>query len=301
MFNLERLRTLQAVARHGSVSAAADGLHITTSAVSQQLAKLEREAGQRLVARNGRGIRLTDAGLLLAEHAGLILAQVERAQADLEAHQGLIGGRLRLGAFPTALRGLVPGAVAELRTRHAQLSLNVYECEPEQCVRRLVRGDLDVGIVLDWYNKPFALPDGLVKAPLLDDTADLVVPAGHPLAERESVRLEEFAEDEWICWQDGGFCHEWLTFTLRSKGFEPKFAHWVEEHPTQLALVAAGLGVAVMPRLGRGAVPDACRVLTVRHPVRRHLYALWSADADRRPSIQAAVDALRTSAEQAAA
>lgn len=107
MLNLERLRTLDALARHGSVSGAAAGLHITTSAVSQQMAKLEREAGQRLLAKNGRGVRLTDAGRLLAEHAARILSQVELAQADLEAQRGQVAGELRLSAFPTAARGQI--------------------------------------------------------------------------------------------------------------------------------------------------------------------------------------------------
>lgn len=111
MLNLDRLRTLHAVARHGSVSGAAEGLHVTTSAVSQQLAKLERETGQQLLAKNGRGIRLTDAGRLLSDHAARILSQVELAQADLEAQRGHAVGELLLGAFPTAVRGLFPEAL----------------------------------------------------------------------------------------------------------------------------------------------------------------------------------------------
>ncbi|MEV0373581.1 LysR family transcriptional regulator [Streptomyces sp. NPDC050636] len=293
MLNLDRLRTLSAVARHGSVSAAADGLHVTTSAVSQQIAKLERETGQQLLAKNGRGVRLTDAGRLLADHAVRILSQVELAQAELEAHRGQAVGELRLGAFPTAARGLFPAALAALRAEHPQLRARLAELEPEDSVRGVVRGDIDLAVVLDWYNRPLSLPDGLAKAPLLDDPADVAMPSDHPLAHRRSVELEDFADDEWISWPQGEFCHDWLMFTLRSKGIEPRIAHMVEEHNTQLALIAAGLGVAVAPRLGRGPVPEGVSVVPVRDPMRRHVYAIWRADADRRPSIRAAVGALR--------
>ncbi|MGK5548066.1 LysR family transcriptional regulator [Streptomyces sp. URMC 127] len=300
MLNLERLRTLNAVARHGSVSAAADGLHVTTSAVSQQLAKLERETGQQLLAKQGRGVRLTDAGRLLADHASRILSQVELAQADLEAQRGQAVGELLLGAFPTAARGLFPAALAALRRAHPQLRARLEEMEPQEAVPQVVRGDIDVAVVLDWDNKPLPMPDGLAKAPVLDDIADVAMPVDHPLAGREEVDLEEFADDDWVSWPRGEFCHDWLMLTLRGKGIEPRISHMAEEHHTQLALIAAGLGVAVAPRLGRGPVPEGVRVVPVRHTVRRHVYAIWRADADRRPSIRAAVEALRLAGEKVA-
>ncbi|MDQ0954120.1 DNA-binding transcriptional LysR family regulator [Streptomyces phaeochromogenes] len=294
MLNLERLRTLDALARHGSVSGAAEGLHVTTSAVSQQMSKLEREVGQRLLAKNGRGVRLTDAGRLLADHAARILSQVELAQSDLEAQRGQVMGELRLSAFPTAARGLFPTALAALRAEHPGLRVRSRELEPEIGVAWVTRGDLDVAVVLDWYNKPLPLPDGLVKASLLDDPTDLALPLGHRLAERSEVDLEDFVDDEWIAWDEGEFCHEWLLFTLRGKGIEPVIAHRAEEHHTQLAMVAAGLGVCVAPRLGRDPVPAGVRTVPVRPRVTRHVYAVWRADADRRPAIRAAVDALRS-------
>ncbi|MFI1953786.1 LysR family transcriptional regulator [Streptomyces xinghaiensis] len=296
MLNLDRLRTLDAVARHGSISAAAAGLHVTTSAVSQQLGKLERDTGQRLLARNGRGIRLTDAGRLLAEHAARILSQVELAQADLEARAGQPVGELRIGAFPTAARGLLPAALRTLRGEHPRLRVRLRELEPDDAVPGTVRGDLDLAVVLDWYNKPLSLPGGLTKAPLLDDPADVAIPAGHRLAGRDEADLEDFAGDEWVSWPQGEFCHDWLMLTLRGKGIEPRVSHMAGEHHTQLALVAAGLGVAVAPRLGRGPVPEGVRMVRVRSGMRRHIYAVWRVDADRRPAIRAAVAALRRSA-----
>ncbi|WP_405565638.1 LysR family transcriptional regulator [Streptomyces phaeochromogenes] len=294
MLNLERLRTLDALARHGSVSGAAEALHVTTSAVSQQMSKLEREVGQQLLAKNGRGVRLTDAGRLLADHAARILSQVELAQSDLEAQRGQVMGELRLAAFPTAARGLFPTALAALRAEHPGLRVRSRELEPETGVALVTRGDLDLAVVLDWYNKPLPLPDGLVKASLLDDPTDLALPVGHRLADRPEVDLADFVDDEWIAWDEGEFCHEWLLFTLRGKGIEPVIAHRAVEHHTQLAMVAAGLGVCVAPRLGRDPVPAGVRTVPVRPRVTRHVYAVWRADADRRPAIRAAVDALRS-------
>ncbi|MFD7445868.1 LysR family transcriptional regulator [Streptomyces sp. NPDC059909] len=296
MLNLERLRTLDALARHGSVSGAADGLHVTTSAVSQQMAKLEREVGQQLLAKNGRGVRLTDAGRLLADHAARILSQVEIAQADIEAQRGQVVGEVRIGAFPTAARGLFPAAAGVLRTAHPELRLRCSELEPEHGVRQVMRGDLDLAVVLDWSNKRLPVPGGLARAQLLDDAADVAMPVDHPLAGRAEVDLEDFADDEWVSWPEGEFCYEWLVFTLRSKGIEPRIAHMAGEHHTQLALIAAGLGVCVTPRLGRGPVPEGVRLVPVRQKMLRHIYAIWRTDADRRPSIRAAVEALREAA-----
>ncbi|MFE1955296.1 LysR substrate-binding domain-containing protein [Streptomyces sp. NPDC059524] len=293
MLNLERLRVLDALARHGSVSGAADALHVTTSAVSQQMTKLEREVGQQLLAKHGRGVRLTDAGRLLSEHAARILSQVELAQADLEAQRGQVAGELRIAAFPTAARGLFPAALSALRAEHPQLRVRSQELEPEGGVAGVVRGDLDLAVVLDWYNKPMPMPDGLVKASILDDPADIAMHAGHPLAGRDEVGLEDFADDEWITWGEGEFCHEWLLFTLRARGVEPQVGHRAAETHTQLGLVAAGLGVCVAPLLGRDPMPEGVVTVPVRQQVRRHVYVVWRADADRRPSIRAAVEALQ--------
>ncbi|WP_330295248.1 LysR family transcriptional regulator [Streptomyces sp. NBC_00503] len=296
MLNLERLRTLDALARHGSVSGAADGLHVTTSAVSQQMAKLEREVGQPLLAKSGRGVRLTDAGRLLADHAARIISQVELAQADVEARRGRAVGELRIGAFPTAMRGLLPPVLAALRVDHPELRPRVREQEPGEGMAAVVRGDLDLALAIDWHNKRMPVPGELTRMHLLDDSVDIAVPAGHPLADRAEVSLAEFREDDWISWNEGQFCHEWLVHTLRGTGIEPRIAHIAEEHHTQLAFVEAGLGVCVAPRLGRGPVPDGVRLLPVSDTVRRHVYAVWRADADRRPSIRAAVEALRQTA-----
>ncbi|MEU6059134.1 LysR family transcriptional regulator [Streptomyces sp. NPDC047097] len=300
MLNLERLRTLDALARHGSVSGAAEGLHVTTSAVSQQLSKLEREVGQQLVTKRGRGVRLTDAGMLLADHAARILSQVELAQSDIEAQRGQVVGEVRITGFPTAARGLFPATVSALRRDHPDLSVRTRELEPEPGIHHVVRGDVDVAVVLDWSNKRLPVPEGLTRVHLLDDIADVALPADHPLAGRAELDLAELADDEWVSWPEGEACRDWLVFTLRSAGVEPRIAHTAYEHHTQLVLVRAGLGVCVTPRLGRDPVPDGVVLVPLRHRLHRHIHAAWREDADRRPSVRAAVEALRAAGEAAA-
>ena len=294
MLDLERLRALHAVARYGTVSAAADVLHVTTSAVSQQVAKLERETGQKLLERSGRGVRLTDAAELLVGHAERILALVEAAQSDLEAHRGAAVGELSMAAFPTAIRGLVAAALGRLHNDHPQLRVRVLEADPSDSIPLVARGELDVAIVQDWNNEPLAIPEGLAKGVLCDDVADLALPADHPLANQEIVQLKELAGDPWITSSPSSICYHWLTRTLRATDSEPRIDHMAYEYGSQLAMVAAGFGAAILPRLGRLEVPAGVRVLPVRPLLSRRIYAIWRAEAARRPAIRATVDALRS-------
>lgn len=292
MLDLNRLKALHAVHVYGSVGAAADALMVTPSAVSQQIAKLERETGARLMERNGRGVRLTDAAGLLADHAERILALVETAEADFEALRGQVVGHINVGAFPTAARGLMPGALAALRRRHPDLLVQLNEREPDRVVREVSRGELDLGVVQDWHNRPMAVPDGLSRATLFDDVADVAVPADHPLAGANEIQLADLSGEPWISSTPGTVCHDWLVFTLRGASVEPVISHRADEYPTQLALVAAGLGCAIMPRLGRDCVPDGVRIVPLLPRQTRRVYAVWRADAARRPAIRALVDAL---------
>ncbi|GAA3443616.1 LysR family transcriptional regulator [Planomonospora venezuelensis] len=293
MLDLNRLKALHAVAVYGSVGAAADALMVTPSAVSQQLAKLERETGATLLERNGRGVRLTDAAGLLADHAERILALVETAEADFEALRGEVVGRLSIGAFPTAARGLLPQALRLLQERHPDLGLRLHEREPERQLREVSRGELDLAVIQDWMNRPMAVPDGLSRAVLFDDLADVVLPAGHPLADRAEIELSELSGDRWISGSPGTVCHDWLVYTLRAAELEPEITCMADEYPTQLALVAAGQGCAIVPRLGRGAFPEGVRAVALLPRPTRRIYAVWRSDAARRPAIRAAVDALR--------
>ena len=299
MLNLERLRVLHAVSSTGSVGAAADTLHVTTSAVSQQIARLEREIGQSLVERQGRGVRLTEAGSVLAEHAGRLLDEVERVEADLAGRRGAVVGRLTIAAFATAARGLVPAAMRALRAEYPALSVRLTELEPTEAIPALCRGDVDVAIVQDWSEAPLELPDGLARRALLDDLLDVAVPATHPLAGRDRLTLAELACEDWIMWTSGQICHDWLRQTLHGNGIRADVTHTASEHSTQLALVAAGMGVAIIPRLGREPVPDTVRVIEVRPRLSRQVYALWRASAARRPAVGAVVEALGNVVESA--
>lgn len=292
MLNLERLRVLHSIAVYGSVTAAADVLHVSTSAISQQMDKLEREVGQQLLERSGRGIRLTGAAERLAAHAEQMLSLAERAEADLESYRGTVSGRLTLGTFATAARGLVALAMRDLRLEHPQLRVGLEEVEPHLALPRVTRGDLDLAIVQDWFNEPAVIPDTLTRTALLDDVADVAVPEEHPLAARGVVDLKDLDGEPWITWSDGWICTDWLRDTLRVHGIEPDISCMAAEHQTQLALVAAGLGIAIIPRLGRDPVPAGIRFIEIRPRLVRHIYAVWRTDASRRPSIRAVVQGL---------
>jgi DNA-binding transcriptional LysR family regulator len=298
LWSLERLRVLDAVASYGSITAAAEALHVTTSAVSQQLAKLEREAGTQLVQRSGRGIRLTEAAELLAGHAASILSLAERAQADIDAYSGTVTGRLIIASLPTASRGLAAPALRLLRNSHPDLGVSLTEADSGEAIELVERGGADLAIVHDWTNAPLPVPEGLARTLLLEDVADIAVPAAHPLAGRPGADLAEFGPGPWICGVPGTSCHDWLSFTLRSQQAEPVFAHTANEYATQLALVAAGLGIAVMPRLGREPVPEGVGMVTVLPALRRRIYAMWREASARRPAIRATATALRTVAKQ---
>ncbi|WP_433203800.1 LysR substrate-binding domain-containing protein [Dactylosporangium sp. CS-047395] len=285
------------MASTGSVVGAAAVLHVTTSAVSQQLARLERETGQELSERQGRGLRLTPAGVLLAGHAAELLAHAERVEAALAEHRGVVAGPLRVAAFATAARGLLPQVLRDLRARHAGLVVGLAELEPHEALPLLRRGELDVVVVQDWVADPLAVGEGLGRRELLEDRFDVAVPVGHWAAGRSSVEVGELGGEEWISWSRGQICHDWLLGTFRGLGVEPRVAHTASEHSTQFALVGAGLGIAVVPRLGREAVPDGVRMVAITPVAVRRVFAVWRLTTSPRPAIGAALTAL----DQAAA
>jgi len=298
MFDLVRLRVLHAVAGHGSLAAAAHALHLTPSAVSQQMAKLEREAGCVLAERQGRRLRLTDEGLVLAAHADRILAAVAEASADLDERRGRVLGTVTVGAFATATRGLLPAVVKTCAARYPDLSVHLREVEPYQSLGLVAAGDLDVAVAQDWMNLPTAVPDRLDSTDIGLDYADIALPPGHPLSDRDGVALLDLAREPWIASTVGTICYDWLTTTFRRVGHEPRIAHQAAEFPTQLALVAAGFGVAVVPRLAADSVPPGVCLVPVKPALHRRVFATWREEATRRPAIRAVVDALKESFQE---
>ncbi len=298
MLNLDRLRALHAVSARGSIIAAAETLNVTTSAVSQQLAKLEAETGQTLLERHGRGVRLTDAAMALVSRTHRVLSLLEEAEAELETRDAGVAGRITIAAFATAARGLAPQAIAALRKKYPQLALTFHEQEPHESIPKLVRRDVDLILINDWENAPLALPEGLTKAPVFDDIADIALPPGHRYAGAKSVKLSQLAGEEWIAWPGGSICHDFLIHTLRKNGHEPRITHTAGEYATQLALVAAGLGACILPRLGRGPVPAGVSVVPTEPALRRHVYAAWRTHATRKTAIRAAVEQLELAGKE---
>lgn len=249
MLDVRRMRVLREVAAHGSFSAAADALSFTQSAVSQQVAALEREAGTTLLERSPRGVRLTDAGRALVGHADAILARLDDAEEELAALAGLRGGRLRLATFQSGGATLVPQAVKAFHDRHPSVELSMAETEPEEAEERLSCGDIDLAVVYDFEHAPGALGGDLELTHLIDDTYDLVVARGHPLAGRSRVRLADLGDEAWVCSTQRCGCRRMIEHACREAGFAPRVAFEADETMAAQALVAAGVGITLFPRL----------------------------------------------------
>src|SRR3954447_985833 len=293
MIDVGRLRALHAVAQYGSVNRAAEVLGYTPSAVSQQLAKLERETQTTLIERQGRGIVLTDAAQQLAATAARILELVEDAELTLEEQRGQAIGTLHLAAFPTAARGLLPLALTRLIGEHPRLDVRVTETDPSEAVAAVNRGEIDVAVVHDWQNAPLSLPEGLSRVKLGSDPADVLIPATHRLAGKEFVRAEDLVGEHWICQPAGSICHEWLVRTMRRAGVEPNVGYSVAEYQTQLALLARGVGIGLLPRLGRGPLPDGVVVVPLQPAPSRRLYTVWRTTTSRRPAVAVTLRTLK--------
>ncbi|MGW1142303.1 LysR substrate-binding domain-containing protein [Streptomyces zhihengii] len=274
MLDLGRLRALHAVSVHGTIGAAATALGYTPSAVSQQIAKLERETRTTLLERRGRGIRLTDEAHQLALTAQELMSIVEAAEVRLEERRGEPAGRLAVACFASAARGLMPRVLADLADRHPALDIRMQEIDPHLSIDLVARGAVDLAVAHDWDIAPLPTPPGLEQAVIGTDLCDLLVPAEHRLTAAGSVRREELGGERWISQPPGTVCHDWLMRTLRAAGHEPLIAHLAEEHQTQVALVAAGLGIALVPRLGRGALPPEVRAVRLDPVPSRRLRAL---------------------------
>ncbi|WP_045741333.1 LysR family transcriptional regulator [Actinoplanes rectilineatus] len=287
MIDLGRLRALHAVASYGTVLAAGQALHCTPSAVSQQIAKLERETGATLVEKDGRRLRLTEAGRVLAGHAERVLTSVDEAEAALAAHRDTVTGRLTMSTFATACRALLPHVLRRLATDHPQLTTGVIEVNPHEGLELLRRGHVDLAVLDDWPEVGLHYPSGVTKLTLGDDHADLIVPAGHHLT--GTVTLEQARHERWISVRAGDVCYEYLIRKL--PGLVPDFQ--LGEFETQLTLIAAGVGIALMPRLARPMLPPGVRVVTVTPLPTRGVVLAWRDSAAARPAIRAAVQALQ--------
>ena len=292
MLDVRRLRVLREVAARGSFSAAAEALAYTQSAVSQQIAALEREAGTTLVDRTARGVRLTDAGRALVRHADAILARLADAEAELEAIAGLRGGRLRLASFPTAGASIMPVTIARFRERHPGVELSMDLAEPFEYMPRLRAGEWDIAVTNLATRKDD--DDGVHFLHVLDDPLYVALPAQHRLARNRAIRLEQLADEDWMLGSQG-VCPDTSIFlrSCRRAGFEPRIAFHSDDYTAIQGFVAAGMGVSFIPHLALVSVRDdiVIRSLGPRAPV-RHVVAATVAGSFLSPAKRAMLDIL---------
>jgi DNA-binding transcriptional LysR family regulator len=270
MLNVTRLRILREVAYRGSLSAAAEALSYTQSAVSQQIATLESETGMALLERHPRGVSLTAAGQTLVGHAEGILAELDAAENALADIAELRGGRLRIGSFPTAGATLMASAIATFRSSYPDVELTLAEDEPERIAPRLHAGELDLALLFEFEGQePLAAEATCV--PLLQDAMYAALPEGHRLASRKRLRLEDLRGEAWVQTAHSSACAQHVVRCCLAAGFEPRVSFESDDYQTVQGLVAAGVGVALIPALALSvarAEGVAIRELSPAPPVR---------------------------------
>ena len=317
MLDVTRLRVLVAVERYGSVTAAARALNYAQPSVSHHLARLEAETGIKLIQRAGRGIRLTDAGRLLAERAAEVIGRLDAAENELAAYTSQRAGRLRLAAFPSALGTIVPAAAAMLRGHQSGVDLRLAEAEPPEALRMLRAGHVDVAVIFRHFpdgpgpavpgqltaDFPDPLADdrddginvteGLRERLLLDEPVHLVVSAH--AAEPPAPDLARYARHRWIAGCDR--CRGPLLRHCAAAGFAPKIAFTTDDYVAAQALVAADLGVSILPALCLRAARHPGVTTVPLAGARRHVLAVRYGDPPDPPAVAALIDVLRAAAE----
>lgn len=253
MIDLRRLHMLRLVHQYGTVTSAAEAMHLTPSAVSHHLRELARELKVPLLEPQGRKVRLTPAAHLLIEHADGLLARWEATLADLESHRAGAAGPLRMCGFTTAVGGLVAPAAGALMRADPDLTVEVRECDTDMAVGLLAAGETDIAVIEPTPDAPPPGDPRFDREPLLAEALDLIVPAGHPLALRAGVRLEDAADEAWISVQpDACVHHQQVMAYCAAAGFTPRIGHHATTWSVIWALVANGLGVSLVPRLADG-------------------------------------------------
>ena len=314
MLDVTRLRVLVAVARCGSVTAAARALNYAQPSVSHHLARLEAETGTKLIQRAGRGIRLTDAGRLLAERAAEVIGRLDAAENELAAYTGLRAGRLRLAAFPSALGTIVPAAGAMLREHQPGVDLRLTEAEPPEALRMLRAGYVDMALVFRYSPDPDGMgaaregesaeeesgidpTEGLREKLLLDEPVHLVTSASAqagPGGAEPPAELAGYARHRWIAGCDR--CRANLLRQCALAGFTPKIAFTTDDYVAVQALVAADLGVSTLPALCLRAARHP-GIRTVALPgARRYVFAVRYGDPPDPPAVNLLMEVLRTAA-----
>ena len=290
------LRMLRAIADAGTITGAASLLGLSQPAVSQHVRRLERRLGTALLDRSARTIRLTEAGEVLARHGSTVGAALRAADAEVSALAGLRSGRVRLVAFPSASATLVPAALADLRARHPGLTVTLDEAEPPESVHAVLAGAADVALAFAYPGVDLARGegdlDGLVTRHLLDDATMVALPSGHPAADRPTLDLGELAGESWIAGCPR--CRGHLLSAGADCGFVPSIAYATDDYVAVLGLVAAGLGVALLPELVRPTAERQPGVVLRRATGTsvRAVHAVTTPDLLRVPGVAATIDAI---------
>ena len=287
MLDVKRLRILREVATRGSFSAAAESLYLSQSAVSQQIATLEREVGMKLLERTREGTRPTDAGRVLVDHADAAIARLEEAERELAAIAGLEGGEVRIASFPSASATLLTMAVSDFVERHPKVRLSVTEAEPEESMPRLRAGDIDLALTFDYPAVPEEEERDIERALLLTEQMHVALPQSHPLAGQPKVRMADLSDDVWLSGDCPSSCGEMVKRACRDAGFDPRVGFESDDYHVLQGFVAAGLGVTLLPDLALPTLRSDIVVLPTDPPapVRR----VW---AETRRARSAATDAM---------
>lgn len=293
MLDLKRLRVLREVAESGSFSAAADVLHVSQSAVSQQVSALEAEVGVPLLLRLRGGPRLTDAGSLLVSHADAAICRLEEAERELAELSGLGAGRLRLASFSSASATLVARAAMRFRDGYPEIRLSLTEADPEDSLPELKRGNTDLAIAYDFDLGEIGDDRDLVLTHLLDEEMHVALPADHPLAGAGSIRLEQLAAETWLCGASEGSCRKLTVSSCERAGFKPDVAYESNDYTVMQALVAAGMGVTLIPDLALlMRNPGVAIVDIVPEPPIRRVWAVALEAGSRSSSTDAMIEVL---------
>jgi len=294
------LRIVRAIADAGTITGAAAAIGYSQPAVSQHVRRLERRLGIALLERSGRGVRLTEAGEVLARHGAAVTTALEAASAQVAALAGLRAGRVRLTAFPSSSATLVPAALAALRSAHPQLAITLAEAEPPESIEQVRAGSCDLAIAFDYpgtdVGRGRADLAGLVTRHLLDDTPVLALPSGHPLAGRRRVHLRDLAHEPWIAGCPR--CRGHLLQSGAACGFTPEVAYSTDDYVAVLEFVAAGLGVALLPGLVRATARrhPGVAVRPAQGTSSRSVHAVTTPDLLRVPAVAATLAALADAA-----
>ena len=287
MLDVKRLTILREVANQGSFSAAGEALFLSQSAVSQQVATLEREVGMQLLDRTREGPKLTDAGRALVGHAEAAIARLEEAERELAAIAGLEGGELRLASFPTASATILTEAVSIFHHRHPAVRLSVADAEPEESLPGLRAAELDVALTFDYPSIPKLEERDLEQTLVLSESMHLALPKNHPLADREVVPLSEFCETEWLCGSAPSTCGEVVLSACRNAGFEPRVGFESDDYNVMQGFIAAGLGVTLLPDLALANLRADVIVRPTDPPApERRVWAVSRPEGSRSPATE---------------